>query len=66
MILQVIVLWIVNLWLLFFADFLMLRALFVKNYQIKILEMFGVLSEFFALVNAFSIQHEANQDSWKY
>jgi len=41
----------------------MLRALFVKNYQIKILEMFGVLSEFFALVNAFSIQHEANQDS---
>ena len=51
-----------NLWLLFFADFLMVTALLVKNYQVKLFKMvwfiFLILCTWF---NSFSIQLEAHQ-----
>jgi len=37
------------LYVVFFADFLMVITLLVKNYQIKLLKMFGIFSWFCAL-----------------
>ena len=48
----------------FFADFLMVRALIVKNYQMKLLKIVSyVLLVLWTWFSAFSIQLEPHQDN---
>jgi len=48
----------------FFADFLMVRALLVKNYQMELLKKVWCIIVFLCTIsNSFSIQLEAHQDN---
>ena len=51
----------------FLVDFLMIRALLVKNYQIKLLKkVWYIPLVLCTCYKSFSIQHGAHQDNWKY
>jgi len=51
----------------FFADFLMVWALLVKYYQIKLLKkVLYILLVLCTRYNSVSVQCEAHQDNWKY